>query len=84
MWGCKDLRIRRGYKEWTPHAARGGRKRRVPEAVGVTWGESRREGRGLPGKGGNKGGRAFLVSYEQRHDKKNLEFNRALPDVHFE
>ena len=56
MWGCKDLRIRRGYKEWTPHAARGGRKRRVPEAVGVTWGESRREGRGLPGKGGNKGG----------------------------
>lgn len=25
-----------------------------------------------------------LVSHEQSRDQKNLEFDRALPDVHFE
>lgn len=58
---------------------------------GVIQGDSSIRVTNLPGKEGNKGGRAFLVSEtpKQRHDKRHsLEFARepqaeALSNVHF-
>lgn len=87
MWAGRDLHsVGRGCREWAPHASVGGRQGEMPRPMGVTWGESSRRGRSVPSKEDNRGGRAFPVSetHEQRHgEKNNLEFARALLDVHF-